>query len=374
MKFTTTKKDLHAALKLVAPAINNKSYSEVTKCVWIQAKDGGVFFRATDNTISVVIPLDANVMLGGDGDRLVKFKELAAVVNTFSPDSSVEFDGSEPMLRVHAGATRVDLPVLSLDNFPTFPEVAEGDQDAVSVPADKFKELARLGGYATSDEESRPLLTQVLLENTGDMVRVVTTNSHRFALASWSTGEPEVARQEFLLPPYAVRLASLMLEGQEFSISRNINHVQFDGEGGERLTVRVIGGSYPNFAAILPEKGVGSVATFNVAELASAAKLVIATCFDVARMNVKFDGPQAVVTGGDDAKVLDILAVSGSTFDDGYKACFNAQYMLEVCSRWPTEEVETQMTDPEKAMRLDLPQGSDEAIGHLALIMPMRLI
>ena len=32
------------------------------------------FSEATDNTISVVIPLDANVMLGGDGDRLVKLQ------------------------------------------------------------------------------------------------------------------------------------------------------------------------------------------------------------------------------------------------------------------------------------------------------------
>ena len=100
------------------------------------------------------------------------------------------------------------------------------------------------------------------------------------------------------------------------------------------------------------------MAKFNVAELASAAKLVIATCFDVARMNVKFDGPQAVVTGGDDAKCPGhtggIWRLRSTMV---IKRAINAQYMVEVCSRWPTEEVETQMTDPEKAMTTGLAAG-----------------
>ena len=70
---------------------------------------------------------------------------------------------------------------LSWTTFLAFPEVADADQDLlVSFLDADFNELARLGGHATSDEESRPLLTQVLLENNGDMVRVVTTNSHRY--------------------------------------------------------------------------------------------------------------------------------------------------------------------------------------------------
>ena len=374
MKFRTTKKDLQAALKLAGPAINNKSHNDLIKCVWIQAKDGSVVIRATDFTISVVVPLaNARVSVGG-GDRLVKFKELAAVTSTFDPEATIEFDGSEPTLRVHAGSTRVDLPVFSLSDFPTLPELAEGGQAAVTLPDEKFAELVRLGGYARGDELSRPLLTQAMLEHTGDNVRLLTTNAHRLAAASWATGEAATDRQEFILPPYAAQLAAKMFEGQGISIRRSLNHVQFNAESGRQLTISVMDGTYPNVDAVTPKRGDGSVATFNVAGLVSAANLVRATCFDIARMKLSFDGPQVVVTGGDDAKVLDILAVSGSTFDEGFEAIFNAQYLVDALSRWPTETVEIQMDDPERQARLDLPPGHNLGIDHMAMVVPMRLL
>ena len=374
MKWEVDADELQKALKLVAPAIDKRAFSVEVKGVWIQQKDGRVIFRATDYNLSVLVPIvGADVATHGEHDRIVSFESLAGVVATFPTDATVLFDGSKPELRVTAGATRVDLPCLSEHRYPDFP--GEGGGEGVLVSMSAFSEMFKLAGYATSSEASRPLLQQVLLEHNDDRARLVTCDSHRLVAAEDKPWETSTRRHEFLLPPNAAKLAAQMFPGEVAKVRKDTNHVHFDGQDGKRLTVRLVGGSYPNIDEVTPKRGAGLLATFSVDSLVRAAKLVKATSDAPYCLSMEFVSSEEVeVTGGADAKILETLLTGSSTVNQGFEVMMNATFIIDALSRWPSDYVELGFTSPVEAIRLDVPADEDSTPDIMAIVHPLRPI
>jgi len=114
---------------------------------------------------------------------------------------------------VVCGQASFTVKTLNPDDFPRFPEVTP-DQ-TITIPTNVFADLVGHVARAVSRDETRPILTGVLLVVDGPSIRMVATDSYRLAvketILETAAGEPG----EVVIPAKALEEAGKLAGSQE---------------------------------------------------------------------------------------------------------------------------------------------------------------
>ena len=140
--------------------------------------------------------------------------------------------------------------VFAAEDFPRLP--------AVDVPLQRDRRAGAARDHrprvarSASRDESRPVLTGILVHFEGDTLVMAATDSYRLSVKETSarrTG-PEL---EAIIPARALgELARIAAGAEDVQLGVNENHVVF-GVGDAWLTTRRIDGQFPNVKQLLPE-------------------------------------------------------------------------------------------------------------------------
>ena len=248
LRATCARDDLASTLGTVARGLSSRSAVQVLTGIFLQAQDGKLTLAATDMEVSLRATVPGEV--AGDGAIVVPGRLLADLVRLL-PDASVTlaFDESEGVLQVTSGSYSSKVNVFSAEDFPRLPslEVALHTVDAPALLG-TIDKVAR----AASRDESRPVLTGILVRFEGDRLTMAATDSYRLSVKETALGEsgPEL---DAIIPARALQELSRLAAGAEtVSLGVHENHVIF-GAGDVWLTSRRIDGQFPNYNQLLPE-------------------------------------------------------------------------------------------------------------------------
>jgi DNA polymerase-3 subunit beta len=248
LRVTCARDALASALAVVARALSTRSAVQVLTGIHLQADDGKLVLAATDMEVSLRASLEGTI--AGDGTVVVPGRLLADLVRLL-PDSavSVAYDEGDGVLEVTSGSYASKVNVYSAEDFPRLP--------SLDVPLHTIDASALLGtidkvGRAASRDESRPVLTGILVRFEGDKLTMAATDSYRLSVKETTLGEsgPEL---DAIIPARALQELSRLAAGVEtVSLGVHENHVIF-GVGDVWLTSRRIDGQFPNYNQLLPE-------------------------------------------------------------------------------------------------------------------------
>ncbi len=106
---------------------------------------------------------------------------------------------------------------------------------------------------SASHDETRPILTGILMSVTGTDLKMVATDSYRLSVKETTLETPVEPGFEANVPaPALAELSRLAADASEISITVRENQVVF--EIGERvLSSRLIDGQFPNYNQLLPD-------------------------------------------------------------------------------------------------------------------------
>ncbi len=108
-------------------------------------------------------------------------------------------------------------------------------------------------GRSASRDESRPVLTGILVRFEPGKIVMAATDSYRLAVKE-TVIEGSSAELEAIIPARALQeLSRLGGDGSELRLGVYENHVVF-GTDGSWLTTRRIDGQFPNYRQLLPEQ------------------------------------------------------------------------------------------------------------------------
>jgi DNA polymerase-3 subunit beta len=250
MKLTTTRDDLFAHLQTVTRAASTRSAIQALSGVQINAKGGAVELRATDMEIGLRVPLPATVER--EGAVVLPARLLLDVVRALpAKDVTLELRPAEQDVEIKAGSATFDIRTLRLEDFPPFPEVEEGSR--VEVPAKAFIETVARVARSASRDETRPVLTGILVSASGDELRMVATDSYRLAVKETRLESPLAGDLEANVPARALQeLARIAADAERLGVAVRTNQVVFDVDGVV-LSSRLIDGQFPNYRQLLPE-------------------------------------------------------------------------------------------------------------------------
>jgi DNA polymerase-3 subunit beta len=252
MKVSTSRSALFTELQTVTRAASTRSAVQALSGVQLSAKAGAVELRATDMEIGLRVPLEGDVVR--DGAVVLPARLLVDVVRALPGDSvSLELRPAEQDVEIVAGSATFHIRTLRLEDFPPFPE-PEGD-GRVDVPGPAFVETVLKVARSASRDETRPVLTGILVSASESELRMVATDSYRLSVKETKLDAPLSGAFEANVPARALQELTRIVqqtEAERLSVSVRTNQVIFEA-GGFVLSSRLIDGQFPNYRQLLPD-------------------------------------------------------------------------------------------------------------------------
>ena len=367
MKIELEREDFLTQLQAAVRVASTRSAIQALSGVMIAAVSGSCELRATDADMSLRVPLQAQVTR--EGSVVLPARLLMDVVRSL-PRTSVKLElrPAEGDVEVLSGNASFHLRTLHAEDFPPLPAV---DSDAgLTLPLGAFVETAAKVLGSASRDETRPVLTGILVSASGREVRMVATDSYRLSVKTTQLATQLANTFEVNIPARALQeLARLAAhsEDEQLSISVRQNQVVF-AIGSTVLSSRLIDGQFPNYRQLLPETFVQEL-RFDGAELREVVRRVSLLAQKNAPLRLAFAEGELTIS----AQTPDIGEARESLpapfHGEAFEIGFNPEFLREGLDAVGEAEVIVKLISPLRPGLLESGDGS----GFVYLIMPIRL-
>jgi DNA polymerase III subunit beta len=366
VKISIERDVLVAQLQTVSRVASTRSAIQALSGVQFSAASGACELRATDMDVGLRVPLEAEIVR--DGVVVLPARLLLDIVRSLPAQAvSIELRGAENDVELVSGNATFHIRTLRAEDFPPFPE--PDPESTVTVPAEAFVATALKVAGSASRDETRPVLTGILVSASGRELRMVATDSYRLSVKE-TTLESELSSAfEVNVPARALQeLARLTHEDDaSLGISVRQNQVLFE-VGRSVLSSRLIDGQFPNYSQLLPEsfehelRIAGNELTDVVRRISLLAQknAPLRLAFAPGELTVSAETPDV----GEARESLPV-AFQGEPLEIG----FNPEFLRAGLEAIEDGDVLLKLISP---LRPGLIEAADES-GFLYLIMPIRL-
>ena len=252
MKITADRDALLTQLQTVSRVASTRSALQALSGVQLLTTADTCELRATDMDIALRVPLEAEVVR--EGTAVLPARLLLDVVRSLpAPQVSLELRPAEQDVELVSGTATFHLRTLRSEDFPPFPEPDGGT--TATLPAPAFISTALKVAGSASHDETRPVLTGILVSAADRELNMVATDSYRLSLKRTSLEEPLSQAFEVNVPARALQeLARVVNQDgdEELGVAVQQNRIVFV-VGSTILSSRLIEGQFPNYRQLLPE-------------------------------------------------------------------------------------------------------------------------
>ena len=364
MKIVCSRDELLGKLQIAARGVSQRSTVQILSGILVAAADGAVELAATDMELSVRVPLEARV--DEPGSVVVPGRLFVEIVRAL-PTEEVTFEQPPGggALRITCGPAQYSLHTQNAEDFPQLPRPG-GRQFTVELKP--FAETIEYVGRAASKDESRPVLTGILVEFAEGAVTMAATDSYRLSVKEsplpGSGGEAQAivpARALAELPRVGGQMGADSLE-----VAIEENQVLF-GLAGVWISARRIDGQFPDYRRLRPEEFNHEVSIAK-AELLDVVRRTALLAQRNAPVRLSFDeGSLTLVAQSQDVgEARESLPVDfhGEKLEIG----FNPEFLRDGIESVEGDDVRLKLISP---LRPGLVQGAGDEFWYL--IMPIRL-
>ena len=363
LKTTLARDELVAQLAVVSRAASTRTAVQVLAGILLRAEGGKLDLAATDMEISLRTSLDAEV--GAEGAVVVPGRLLVDIARSLAGDEvSIEHRSGEGILEIVSGSASYRVHTYNAEDFPRLPDPV--GTEMVPIDADALLETATKVGRAASRDESRPVLTGILVRFEGTNLIMAATDSYRLAVkeTSLATPGPEL---DAIVPARALSELGRVAQGaSELQLGVQENQVLFASDG-VLLTTRRIEGQFPNYRQLLPESFEYEVA-LPQEELLDVVRRVSVMAQRNAPLRLRFAEGELTVS----AQTQDIGEARESMpapfSNDALEIGFNPEFLRDGIESADGDELRLKLISP---LRPAVLQGSGDDFSYL--IMPIRL-
>jgi DNA polymerase-3 subunit beta len=363
LRITVSKDELASRLAIVARGVSTRTAVLVLGGIQLRAQDGRLHLAATDMEVSLRTELECSV--DGEGSVVVPGRLLLDISRSL-PDSDVtiEHKPEEAVVVVTAGTANYRLHTYSSEDFPRLPEIDDAGLHGIDREA-LVETVARVGRSASRDE-SRPVLTGILVRFEPGKIVMAATDSYRLAVKETPV-EGTLPELEAIIPARALQeLARIAGTTDEIQLGLQENHVVFGAEG-TWLTTRRIDGQFPNYRQLLPEQFEHEL-ELPREELLDVVRRVSLMAQRNSPLRLRFaDGDltvSAVTQDVGEARESLPAPYTGDAMEIG----FNAEFLRDGLDSVDSETIKFKLISPLRPAVLE-----GEADDYVYLIMPIRL-
>jgi DNA polymerase III subunit beta len=368
MKLSLSTAELLAQLQTITRVASTRSAVQALSGVMIAAEtDSTPELLATDMEIGLRVPLEAKTER--PGSVVLPARLLHDVVRSLpAAELSLELRSSEQDVELICGAATFHLRTLRADDFPKLPTPSPDTR--ITLPAEAFTQTVSRVARSASRDETRPVLTGVLMSASGQELRMVATDSYRLSVKETALAAPLQGSLEANVPARAlqelVRIAQ-QAASESVAVSVGANQVVFE-LGDIVLSSRLIDGQFPNYRQLLPES-VDHELRLATTELTDVVRRISLLAQKNAPLRLSFAEGTLTVS----AQTPDVGEASEAIpvpfHGDPFEIGFNPEFLRDGLESIESDELVLKLISPLRPGLIESPDTGD----FVYLIMPIRL-
>lgn len=362
MKIKISQEKLLSGIQKVQNIVSSKITLPILSNILLETRNNLLKLNATDLDVGISCEIPVETL--EEGAITLPAKRLGDIIREMPPGDVLINAKKNNQVDIEGIKCRFKLQGLPREEFPKFPEFK--DKEMVRIEQPVLKELLRLTAFAVSHEESRYILNGVLLEISGDMIRVVATDGRRLAKGEKklpSTNKKEVS---VIIPVKAVQeiLRNLGDEG-DAGLVVGSNQALFE-IGCVLIATRILDGEFPNYNQVIPEP-ISNRLKINTSELMASirrANLLATPDFQAVKFEIFRDKLVVSKTTPDVGESREEIPIeyAGSELVVG----FNPIYLLDFLKNIDQQQIDIEICGADKPAVMRLGE-------YLYLALPMRI-
>jgi DNA polymerase III subunit beta len=363
MKIVCGREELSAKLGVVSRAVSTRASVQILAGVLLRAEAGRLQLAATDMELSLRSSLEAQV--DGEGAVVVPGRLLVDLVRLLpAQEVTIEHRAEEGTVHVTSGPSTASLHTYAAEDFPRLP-----DLDTVgtfTVERDALLDTVSRVSRSASRDESRPVLTGILVRFEDGKLVMAATDSYRLSVKETQL-ESQLPDLEAIVPARALAELGRIAQGTE-TLELGVHENQVVVAAGDVwLTSRRIDGQFPNYKQLLPESFEHEV-VLPRAEILDVVRRVGVVVQRTSPIQLRFkEGELTVYARTQDvgeAKESLPVQFTGDPLEIG----FNAEFLREGIESISADELRLKLISPLRPAVIE--GGADDPT---YLIMPIRL-
>jgi DNA polymerase III subunit beta len=229
VKLSLSASELLSQLQTVTRVASARSAVQALSGVMVSAvADSTPELLATDMEIGLRVPLAAEVIR--PGSVVLPARLLLDVARSLPAEElTMELRSSEQDVELICGPATFHLRMLRAEDFPTLPGPTA--ETRITIPSEAFVETVSRVQRSASKDETRPVLTGILMSASGQELRMVATDSYRLSVKETVLEAPLQGSLEANVPARAlgelVRI-SQGVDSDTLAVSVGQNQVVFE--------------------------------------------------------------------------------------------------------------------------------------------------
>ena len=363
LRVTCPRDELARALGVVSRGVSTRTTVQILAGILLHASGGRLELAATDMELSLRTSLDASIE--SDGSVVVPGRLLLELARLL-PDAEVTIEHKleEAAVEIRSGAATYRLHTYNAEDFPRLPDAEAAERH--EVDRETLLETVSRVSRSASRDESRPVLTGVLMRFEPGKLVMAATDSYRLSVKETAI-EGTVPELEAIVPARALQeLARVAQAGERIELGVHENQVIFS-TGDALLTTRRIDGQFPNYKQLVPEAFDHELALPRE-ELLDVVRRVAVMAQRNSPLRLRFGDGELTVSAQtqDVGEARESLPVSfnGEPLEIG----FNAEFLRDGIESVGGEQLRLKLISP---LRPAVLQGESDDFTYL--VMPIRL-
>ena len=373
MKLTIKKDLLLEALNKVSKAISTKNLIPVLAGIKFELKKKKLTLTASDNDITIQTSINCNsdddFTVESEGSIIIQGKYVLDIVRKL-PDKYINIEVVDELkILIYTENSEFNLNGISESEYPNIG--LEESKKKVNIKAGIFKSIVNQTAFASSNEESKPVLTGINFNIVGDILECNSTDSYRLARKVVKLDNVSEENYNIVIPSHNIIEFSRILGDDEEDVEIHIfsNKVLFK-TGNLKFESRLINGTYPNTSNLLPDDSFLVISTtlgdfYDVIDRVS----ILTSDKEKNTVTLETNGNMLILrsSSAEIGRVEEKMPITKNNNED-IKISFSAKYMMEALKSFSTETVDIHFVGEIKPILIK----STEDDSLTQLVLPIR--
>ncbi len=338
MKFSCSQQNLTKALNIVSKAVTARTTIPILKGILLRVDENGeLTMAASDLDLSIENKIEVENY--EPGEVVVQAKLFSDIIRKL-PNSQVSIELNQENIIIKCASSEFNILGLSSEEFPNI-NIDIDSKERIAFDKEILKDMIRKTSFAASIDESRGVLTGVLIEIKERKLNMVALDGFRMAV----TRENIINKKEqnIIIPAKIINEISKIITENENDLQDVDLYINEKRAifliGDTKVVLRLLEGEFVNYKNILPKDSKCRVVVNREDLLESierASLLAKVGKNNLIKLDIK-DGNMEVTSKSEDGNVKEEVIISKE--GDDLIIGFNSKYMIDALKSIDDESI-----------------------------------
>jgi len=370
MKFIVSSTHLLKQLQVLGGVINNSNTLPILDNFLFELNNSSLTVSASDleTTMSSVIDVESD----SDGSIALPARLLLDTLKTFPEQPLTFVVEANHTVEISSSYGKYALAYADGNEFPK--AVALDNPSTTTITGDILATAISKTIFAAGNDDLRPVMSGVFFQFSTEGLTFVATDAHK--LVKYTREDVKASQvAEFIMPKKPLNLLKgiLATSNEDVKVEYNDSNAKFSFENTE-LICRLIDGKYPNYEAVIPRENPNKLTIGRSQFLNSVRRVSIFSNKTTHQIRLKIAGAELNISAEDiDYSNKAEERLSCDYQGDDIQIGFNSRFLTEMLNNLNADDVQLEMSLPNRAGILTPIDGLDDGEQITMLVMPVML-